>query len=137
MLRIVEYRAGCRGSALLAPQTVLRRCRPPTRRLPFLKPLTRQLDCQAFILSYRGYGASAGSPSELGLQLDACCAVEHVLRRPDLDPTRVLLFGRSLGGAVAAYAAGRYRAHVAGLVLENTFTGVRAWCGVCVGGVDG
>lgn len=57
-----------------------------------------------------------------GLRLDAECAVDHILRRTDLDPRRVVLFGRSLGGAVAAHAAVRRRPQVAGLVLENTFT---------------
>lgn len=37
-------------------------------------------------------------------------------------PQQVVLFGRSLGGAVAAYAATRYKRHISGLVIENTFT---------------
>ncbi|KAI7839221.1 hypothetical protein COHA_007034 [Chlorella ohadii] len=91
-------------------------------RLPFLKPLTRILDCSAFIFSYRGYGRSEGSPSERGLQLDVEAALEHVLRRTDIDPTKVVLFGRSLGGAVAVYGAVEQQRHLAGLILENTFT---------------
>lgn len=47
-----------------------------------------------------------------GLQLDAEAAAEHLLRRTDIDSSRVVLFGRSLGGAVAAYAADKYRPHV-------------------------
>lgn len=39
-------------------------------------------------------------------------------------PLQVVLFGRSLGGAVAAYAASRLQRHVSGLVLENTFTSI-------------
>jgi pimeloyl-ACP methyl ester carboxylesterase len=48
--------------------------------------------------------------------------VDHLLHRADVDPRRVVLFGRSLGGAVAAHAALAARCRVAGLVLENTFT---------------
>jgi hypothetical protein len=48
--------------------------------------------------------------------------MDHILQRTDLDPSRVVLFGRSLGGAVAAHAAVVRQKHVAGLVLENTFT---------------
>ncbi|PSC75999.1 alpha beta-hydrolase superfamily isoform B [Micractinium conductrix] len=91
-------------------------------RLHFLQALTRFLECNAFIFSYRGYGASEGSPSEKGLQLDAQAALDHVLLRTDIDATQVVLFGRSLGGAVAAYAAARRPRHISGLVLENTFT---------------
>lgn len=57
-----------------------------------------------------------------GLQLDVECAVDYVLGRADLNAQRIVLFGRSLGGAVAAHAAARRRPQVAGLVLENTFT---------------
>lgn len=93
-------------------------------RLPFLRPLTRHLDCSAFILSYRGYGLSQGSPTEWGLKLDAEAAMEHVLGRNDIDTDQVFVFGRSLGGAVAVHAAARYQDQIAGLVLENTFTSI-------------
>ena len=59
-----------------------------------------------------------------GLQLDAEAALAHVLRRADIDPRRVVLFGRSLGGAVATYAACHSRPHISGLILENTFSRV-------------
>ena len=49
-------------------------------------------------------------------------AVEHVLGRADVDPGKLILSGRSLGGAVALYAADRYRHRVKGVVVENTFT---------------
>ncbi|KAL4859586.1 Alpha/beta hydrolase domain-containing protein WAV2 [Chlorella vulgaris] len=91
-------------------------------RLHFIKRLCYHLRCNAFIFSYRGYGRSQGTPSEQGLQLDVECAVDYVLGRADLNAQRIVLFGRSLGGAVAAHAAARRRPQVSGLVLENTFT---------------
>lgn len=91
-------------------------------RLPFLKSLVRVLDCSAFILSYRGYGRSEGHPTEAGIQLDADTAIAHLLSRSDIDPERLVLMGRSLGGAVAIYAATRFKANIRGLIIENTFT---------------
>lgn len=68
-------------------------------RLHFLRAATRFLDCSAFIVSYRGYGLSQGVPSERGLQLDAHSALDHLLQREDIDPSRLIIMGRSLGGA--------------------------------------
>lgn len=69
---------------------------------------------------------SQGSPTERGLRLDAAAALAHALGRADVDPTRVGVFGRSLGGAVAlALAAARPEA-VAAVVVENTFLSIEA-----------
>jgi len=74
----------------------------------------------------RSYGLSQGSPTERGLRLDAAAALAHALGRADVDPTRVGVFGRSLGGAVAlALAASRPEA-VAAVVVENTFLSIEA-----------
>ena len=91
-------------------------------RLPFLKSLVRVLDCQAFILSYRGYGRSEGSPSQAGLEMDADTVIAHLLKRKDIDTDQIILMGRSLGGAVAIYAATRHKTSIRGLIVENTFT---------------
>lgn len=95
-------------------------------RLPFLKAITRLLDCSAFILSYRGYGRSQGKPSEAGIQRDTVAAMEHLLTRQDIDPGRMVLMGRSLGGAVAIYAATLYKRQIKGLIVENTFSSLEA-----------
>lgn len=72
------------------------------------------------------YGLSQGSPTERGLKLDAAAALAHALGRADVDPTRVGVFGRSLGGAVAlALAAARPEA-LAAVVVENTFLSIEA-----------
>jgi abhydrolase domain-containing protein 13 len=93
-------------------------------RLPFLKSLIRVLDCSAFILSYRGYGRSEGSPTEMGLQMDADTAIAHVLQREDIDAKNIVLMGRSLGGAVAIYAGTRHKSKIRGIIIENTFTSI-------------
>eukprot|EP00293_Proteomonas_sulcata_P014197 CAMPEP_0184300902 /NCGR_PEP_ID=MMETSP1049-20130417/11222_1 /TAXON_ID=77928 /ORGANISM="Proteomonas sulcata, Strain CCMP704" /LENGTH=177 /DNA_ID=CAMNT_0026611747 /DNA_START=160 /DNA_END=693 /DNA_ORIENTATION=+ len=76
------------------------------------------------MVSYRGYGQSDGTPSEKGLNLDADAVLEHVVQRPDVDPSRIILLGRSLGGAVAVHASERHPEKVKGLIVENSFTSI-------------
>ena len=57
---------------------------------------------------YLGYGHSDGSPCEKGLYLDAQAALDAVRARPDVDPSKIVVFGRSLGGAVAVDLCSRY-----------------------------
>jgi fermentation-respiration switch protein FrsA (DUF1100 family) len=86
-----------------------------------------QLPIHVFLFDYRGYGRSQGSPDEEGLYLDAEAAYDALVSRPEIDSSRIFLFGRSLGGAVAAELA--LRRPAAGLILESTFTSARdmAW----------
>lgn len=87
-------------------------------RLHFIKYMTQILDCSVFILSYRGYGLSGGVPSERGLQLDAEAAIEALLSRNDVDPNKIVVFGRSLGGAVAIYTASKHKEKIKGLIVR-------------------
>jgi pimeloyl-ACP methyl ester carboxylesterase len=71
------------------------------------------------LVNYRGYGESGGRPSERALVADALLALDALRARPDVDPGRVVLFGRSLGSGVAvAVAAAR---PVAGVILVSPF----------------
>lgn len=54
------------------------------------------------LLEYRGYGLSSGAPSEKGLYIDARAAIDYLFTRHDLDHSQIVLFGRSLGGAVVS-----------------------------------
>ncbi|CAI5531288.1 unnamed protein product [Closterium sp. Naga37s-1] len=84
----------------------------------------------SLLLSYRGYGASEGKPTEQGLRLDAQAALDHLLAREDIYVERIVVFGRSLGGAVGADLVHRNPHKVAALVVENTFTSVLDMAGV-------
>jgi len=68
--------------------------------------------------SYRGYGGSSGRPSEQGLIRDALAAYDFAAKR--YDPSRIILFGESLGTAVAVALAAERK--VGGLILDAPFT---------------
>ncbi|KAG2455082.1 hypothetical protein HYH02_000904 [Chlamydomonas schloesseri] len=94
-------------------------------RLPFLRLLVYRLNVVVFAMSYRGYGLSEGRPNEAGLKRDAAAGLQYVLSRNDLATKKVVLFGRSLGGAVAIHLAAEQQSQLKALIVENTFTGVQ------------
>jgi fermentation-respiration switch protein FrsA (DUF1100 family) len=59
-----------------------------------------------FVCDYRGYGASAGSPSREGVYEDCIAALNYVRARPDVEPDRIVVLGQSLGGANAIAVLG-------------------------------
>lgn len=95
-----------------------------SRRVDNIALLHEHLGANIFIIDYRGYGRSEGSPSEQGLYLDAEAAIEYLRSREDVKDDRLVLFGRSLGGAVAVEMATRHEVYA--LVVESTFTSVQA-----------
>ena len=72
------------------------------------------------LFDYRGYGGNPGSPTEEGLALDAIAAREHFDGRRDVDRSRVVYFGESLGSGVAVRLALTHPP--AALVLRSPFT---------------
>ena len=81
-----------------------------------------QLGYSVLIFDYRGYGQSRGKPTETGTYQDAAAAWEHLVQVRKTLPERIVVFGRSLGGAVAAHLAKARRPGA--LILESTFTSV-------------
>jgi fermentation-respiration switch protein FrsA (DUF1100 family) len=82
-----------------------------------------RLGLNVFIFDYRGYGQSEGRPGEKGLYADARAAWRYLIQDKGIAPGNVILFGRSLGGAVATHLAAE--AGPGTLILESTFNSVR------------
>jgi len=77
-----------------------------------------------FLFDYRGYGRSQGKPSETGLYRDAEAVYQYLIEQRKVSHDRLVVFGRSLGAAVAGDLVSRRAA--AGLILESPFPSVRS-----------
>ncbi len=78
------------------------------------------LGLNCFIFDYRGYGKSEGSPSEEGTYLDARAAHDWLVDVKRISPSNIIIFGRSLGGSIAAQLASKVAAK--SLIVESAFT---------------
>lgn len=87
-------------------------------RLDIFRQMFR-IKVNVFAFDYRGYGRSEGVPSERGLFADVRAAIDLLVDRGHPLPS-LLLFGHSLGGAVAV--DGAWRRPVGGLVVQSSFT---------------
>ncbi|MSR05730.1 MAG: alpha/beta fold hydrolase [Gemmatimonadetes bacterium] len=72
------------------------------------------------VLDYRGYGESDGSETEVGVYRDAEAAWAYLSARPEIDSTRLAVYGRSVGSVPALYLA--ERRPVRAVVLDSPFT---------------
>ena len=72
------------------------------------------------LVDYRGYGGNPGRPSEAGLALDARAARAYLGARRDVDPSRIVYFGESLGTGVAVHLAAEERPFA--LILRSPYT---------------
>lgn len=71
-------------------------------RLPNAINMLLHLGVNVLLVEYRGYGDSDDvPPTEAGLKLDAQAALEWIQRHRKVDSSKIFVFGRSLGGAVA------------------------------------
>ncbi|HJS42435.1 MAG TPA: alpha/beta hydrolase [Gemmatimonadales bacterium] len=98
------------GETIAAIWPIIRDFRPPHAAL--------------LVVDYPGYGASEGKASEAGMYDAANLAFDALRARPDVDPQRIYVYGRSLGSAAATHIAATRE--VAGLILESPFTSARA-----------
>ncbi len=92
-----------------------------SHRLDTLK-IFYHLGLNTLIIDYRGYGQSEGKPTEQGTYRDADAAWKYLTKQRNIPAKEIILFGRSVGGAVAAELASRKQP--AALILESTFTSV-------------
>jgi hypothetical protein len=76
------------------------------------------------LLEYPGYGRSGGSPSQESITAAIVAGYDFLAKSPDVDDAKIVAYGRSLGGGAACALA--LQRNVAALILESTFTSVRA-----------
>jgi len=94
-----------------------------SHRVENIKLLHDKVKINIFIFDYRGYGRSAGSISEEGSYRDGVAALDFVRQQLGVEAKSLIIFGRSLGAAVAAEVALRFPCR--GLILETPFTSIR------------
>ncbi len=81
-----------------------------------------KLGLNVLIVDYRGYGQSSGKPGEKGTYRDAQAAWNYLVEQRSQSPERMIIFGRSLGGAVAAWLASQSDVEPAGVIIESSFS---------------
>jgi len=81
-----------------------------------------RLGMNILIVDYRGYGQSSGKPGEEGTYRDARAAWNYLVEKRGVPPRRIVVFGRSLGGAVGSWLASRDDVNPAGVIIESTFS---------------
>jgi hypothetical protein len=92
-----------------------------TDRYDMIRALMR-IPIRVLIVDYRGYGKSEGRPTEGGLYQDARAAWGYLTSERHIPPDRIVLLGKSLGGAVAIDLA--TQVNPAGLIVQSSFTSV-------------
>lgn len=97
-----------------------------SHRYDFINELV-QLPVNVLIIDYRGYGKSEGRPSEQGLYMDARAAWDYLTAARGVPATRIVIFGKSLGGAVAIDLATKVQA--CGLIVQSSFTSIADMAG--------
>ncbi|HIK09029.1 MAG TPA: alpha/beta fold hydrolase [Oscillatoriaceae cyanobacterium M33_DOE_052] len=84
-----------------------------------------KLGFSVFLIDYRGYGSSEGSfPTEESVYQDAETAWNYLVEQRGIPPEQIVIYGHSLGGAVAIELADR-QPRAAGLIVEGSFTSIR------------
>jgi fermentation-respiration switch protein FrsA (DUF1100 family) len=82
-----------------------------------------EMGLNMFIIDYRGYGRSEGRPSEKGLYLDAGASYYYLIKERGIEPEQIILYGESLGGAVAINLASKVS--VGAVISEGLFGSMR------------
>ncbi len=93
-----------------------------SHRVENIKLLHDKVRVNIFIFDYRGYGRSEGNVSEAGTYRDGVAALEFVVQQLGVKTENLIIFGRSLGAAVAAEMANRF--DIRALILETPFVSI-------------
>lgn len=83
-----------------------------------------RLGLDLLIIDYRGYGRSSGRTSEAGTYLDSRAAWDYLIEQRSVPPGQVIIFGRSLGGAIGAWLGSQLGGEIqpAGVIIESSFS---------------
>ncbi|MFC2049020.1 alpha/beta hydrolase [Elusimicrobiota bacterium] len=81
------------------------------------------LGYDVFIFDYRGYGKSEGKPTERGTYLDVKAAYNYLVKKRQVFPEEIIVFGRSLGGVIAAWLV--KEVEVKAIIIESAFTSIK------------
>jgi len=94
-----------------------------SHRLESIQIFSR-LGLDVLIVDYRGYGQSTGHPGEQGTYRDAQAAWDYLVEKRQVPPQRIVVFGRSLGGAVGAWLASHLAddEKPAAVLIESSFS---------------
>lgn len=88
--------------------------------IEFVLDVLYNMGFSVFAYDYRGYGLSEGKPSEQNAYEDAQTAYDYLTQELEIDPEKIIVLGRSVGGGSAVHLAKHQP--VGGLILESTFT---------------
>jgi fermentation-respiration switch protein FrsA (DUF1100 family) len=94
-------------------------------RLPIVKMFYERFNANILIFSYRGYGKSdLNWTSEAGMKIDSQTALEYLLASDEINKSRIVIFGQSIGGAVAIDLMSQNEGLFKAGILENTFLSI-------------
>lgn len=94
------------------------------QRFEYFASYVKSCKCNLVVFGYRGYSKSPGHPSCTGLKRDAEAILSKVFQLGDkIDLERVIVHGKSLGGAVGSYISSQesWRSRIKGIILDTTF----------------
>ena len=94
--------------------------------LPHIK-FFNSMGVNVFSFDYRGFGNSSGKPNEQGLYRDGRAAFDYLLTRKDINKDKIIVYGKSLGGPVAADLC--LNRKLAALILEGSFPSLKTYVG--------
>src|SRR5208282_4244103 len=83
-----------------------------------------KIEVNILAVDYRGYGRSEGHPNEVGVYHDADAAYDYLIKQRRLRAEDIIIYGHSLGGAVAVNLASRRPC--GGLIVQSSFSNARA-----------
>ncbi|CAF1348013.1 unnamed protein product [Rotaria magnacalcarata] len=95
-----------------------------SHRLEVVRLFHDNLHCNILIIDYRGFGKSSGSPTELGLYIDAQTAYDYLVYKQKILPENIIIFGTSLGASVAIQLVSDPLNRVKLAIFENAFISV-------------